>query len=349
MSDHDAAQDMAACRRLLRDGSRSFFAASLLLPRAVREPACALYAFCRIADDLVDDSAADEATVDALRRRVDAACAGRPRNDPVDRMLSRVVVQFAIPPALLHALIEGFAWDARGRQYETLSELYEYCARVAATVGAMMAMLMGVRDREQAARACDLGLAMQLTNIARDIGEDARRGRLYLPRGWLRVAGIDPDAWLAQPVFDARLVPVLDRLLGCADLLYERAAAGIEQLPPACRPGIRAARAIYRDIGRGVVANGHDSVSQRSVVSSWRKTVLLAGSLTAAAQQADARYAELEEVSMLVDAVTAAPLPLAVQGRLDRLPSRTPRQRLEWLIDLFERLERQDRARAQGG
>lgn len=341
------AQDMLACRKLLRKGSKSFFAASLLLPRSVREPACALYAFCRIADDLVDDSQADEDTVRHLRRRVEEACAGRPHAEPADRTLARVVARFNIPSSLLLALIEGFEWDARGRQYRTQSELFEYCARVAGTVGAMMAMLMGVRDEEVAARACDLGLAMQLTNIARDVGEDARRGRLYLPHDWMVEAGIDPQQWLANPVFDQRLADVVRRLLQCADLLYARAASGIERLPAGCRPGIRAARSIYAEIGRGVERRGFDSMSSRSVVPSWRKSVLLAEALGGSRSVAGAaHYRALDEIAALARAVASAPRVDA--SPLTGIPRRTPAQRLEWLINLFERLERQDRERMQG-
>jgi phytoene synthase len=118
-----------------------------------------------------------------------------------DRALACVVHQVGIPRILLDALLEGFAWDAEGRQYETLEDLHDYAARVAGTVGAMMSMVMSTRTPSALARACELGLAMQLTNIARDVGEDARAGRLFLPRQWLREAGVDPDAWLQQPEF----------------------------------------------------------------------------------------------------------------------------------------------------
>ena len=104
----------------------------------------------------------------------------------------------AIPAALPEALLEGLAWDAEGRSYETIDELFDYAARVAGAVGVMMALIMDVRSPQALARACDLGVAMQLTNIARDVGEDARLGRIYLPRQWLREAGIDADAWLCR-------------------------------------------------------------------------------------------------------------------------------------------------------
>ena len=120
-----------------------------------------------------------------------------------DRALASVIARYAIPRAVPQALLEGFAWDREGRRYETLADLTAYAARVAGTVGAMMALLMDERRPEVLARACDLGVAMQFSNIARDVGEDARAGRLYLPQEWLREAGLDPEAWLAAPVFDA--------------------------------------------------------------------------------------------------------------------------------------------------
>src|SRR5262249_32296789 len=157
---------------------------------------------------------------------------------------------FGIPRALPEALLEGFAWDAQGRQYDTLSELNAYAVRVAGTVGAMMAVLMGRRSPDIVAHACALGVAMQLTNIARDVGEDAEAGRLYLPLQWLREAGVDPNALLNRPTFTDALGSVVRRLLQIADLYYASSEAGIAQLPANCRPGIQAARILYAEIGR---------------------------------------------------------------------------------------------------
>jgi phytoene synthase len=139
----------------------------------------------------------------------------------------------------------------------------------------MMTLVMGERAAAVLARACDLGAAMQLTNIARDVGEDARRGRLYLPTDWLAEAGIDPEAFLAAPRFDARLGLVVARLLGSAGALYARADAGIAALPRDCRAAIRGAGLVYADIGRVVASRGYDSVTSRAVVSTPRKLWLL--------------------------------------------------------------------------
>jgi phytoene synthase len=341
------AADIASCRRMLRGGSRTFHAASMFLPRAVREPASALYAFCRVADDAVDLGGGTQDTLAMLRERLERVYAGRPTAIAADRALADVVARFAIPRALPEALLEGFEWDAQGRRYDDLADLHAYAARVAGSVGAMMAMLMQVRAPEVVARACELGVAMQLSNIARDVGEDARAGRLYLPQSWLREAGIEPDAWLAQPVFSTALGGVVDRLLRCADALYATVDAGTGRLPLACRPGIHAARLLYADIGHEVARRGHDSVAQRAVVSARRKAHLLARTIvTLPTSQAGKVPAAptLAATSFLVDAVaTARPA-----DALTRRVKRSIGEQAAWVFDLFERLERRDHAGRYG-
>lgn len=327
--------DFAFCRDALRRGSRSFLAASLLLPARVRAPAAALYAFCREADDAVDLACVPDLA--PLRDRLDRAYAGRPRPGPVDRAFAEVVARFAIPRALFDALLEGFAWDAEGRRYEDFADLGAYAARVAGSVGAMMAVLMGVRAPEKLARACDLGTAMQLTNIARDIGEDARAGRLYLPLSWLREAGISPQDWLARPVFDPALAAVVRRLLGEAEALYARADAGIAGLPRSCRPAIRAARRLYAAIGDEVARPGFDPVARRASVPPGRKAWLLARALAGGAgTPAHAMAPPLEAARFLVAAVDCAPLAM--------IPRRRPiwrriDDRIAWIAELFAQLE----------
>lgn len=336
-----AALDLATCRDQLRDGSRTFLAASLVLPVAVRDPACALYAFCRSADDAVDLEATDElAAVARLRTRLERIYLGDPTPTACDRSMARVVAGHGIPRALPAALLDGFEWDALGRRYETIEALHEYGARVAGSVGAMMALLMGVRSPEGLARACDLGVAMQLSNIARDVGEDARMGRVYLPLQWLREAGIDPDAWLAAPRFDAALAGVVRRLLRAADELYDRVDAGIALLPAACRPGISAARYLYAAIGHEVERCGCDSVSQRAVVPDSRKLLLLARAFAASAipvARADAAAPPLAATRYLVEAVTRAEPGVADAPVPCAPPGRALNDRMGWMIELFER------------
>jgi phytoene synthase len=324
----------------MRGGSKSFFAASLLLPSRVRAPATALYAFCRLADDEIDLGSDPTQAVRGLHLRLDALYAGRPHAIEADRALASVVHRHAIPRALLDALLEGFLWDAIGRRYETLEEVQDYGARVAGTVGAMMALVMGVRDEAALARACDLGVAMQLTNIARDVGEDARNGRLYLPRQWLREAGIDPQAWLQAPQFDAAIASIVQRLLDAADALYRKAEHGIAGLPRDCRPAIHAARLVYAEIGRQLERDGLDSINRRAVVSGRRKLALMARAATAAflaPARADTTLPVLPAVQFLV-AAAAATEPRST------VPARTFDERVGWVIQLCERQSAQQRA-----
>lgn len=301
-------RDLDACNEMIRHGSLSFHAASRLLPSRVRDPALALYAFCRLADDEVDLKRDKAAAVLRLQDRLDRVYAGRPQNTAPDRAFASVVEMFDMPRALPDALLEGLAWDAMDRRYATLSELYEYCARVASAVGAMMCVLMRVRDGNALARACDLGVAMQLTNIARDVGEDALERRMYLPTDWLDEAGIDAEDFFDKPVANAAIRQMVKRLLIQAERLYFRSEAGIAALPRSSRPGIFAARYIYAGIGREIRQNGHDSIAIRAHTSKGQKlgwlTLACARTLgTSVMPRSAVIYAEpLPEVAFLVGA-----------------------------------------------
>lgn len=344
------AYDLSACRKLMRGGSKTFFAASLLLPARVRAPASALYAFCRLADDAIDLGADPHAAMRDLEQRLDAIYDGRPGPLDADRALAQVVHRHAIPRLLLDALLEGFLWDANGRRYETIEDVHAYGARVAGTVGAMMALVMQAPTAQALARACELGVAMQLTNVARDVGEDARNGRLYLPRQWLREAGIDADAWLRAPRFDAAIASVVGRLLREAEALYRRAEQGIAELPRDCRGAIQAARLVYAEIGHQLARNGLDSIHQRTVVSGSRKLALIARAASAgmlSAVPAQPGLAALPAVQFLVDSAAAAlPAAAAVKSAPKRstVPKRSFDERVVWIIDLFERQAAQSRA-----
>jgi phytoene synthase len=331
-------QDLQACVSMMQGGSKTFFAASRLLPPRVRAAAIALYAFCRVADDLVDEAQQGDLPLGILQARLDAIYAGAPHDHVEDHALSLVVQRYTLPRHLLDALIEGFAWDAADRHYETIEDLHAYGARVAGSVGAMMSWIMGAQNMETLARACELGVAMQLTNIARDVGHDASIGRLYLPRAWLRAAGIQPEAWLQKPEFNPAIAHVVTRLLDEADRLYKQAHAGIAALPPDCRAAICAASMIYAEIGHQLRREGLDSVNKRTVVSTTRKLMLLASAWT--------------QVHWI--RVTAQhPAPLAaimglVQGCMDAtqqnsmpayFPNRAMPQRVAWMLNLFERRE----------
>ncbi len=272
--------DFEACRQILARGSKSFAAAALALPRAHRRDAAAVYAFLRIADDLVDDGDPVQALV-VLRGRLDGVFSNAPGDDAVDRALADVVARRQLPRAPFDLLLEGFEWDATGHAYDSIEDVVAYSARVAATVGVIMTALLGRRDAQTLARACDLGIAMQLTNIARDVGEDARRGRVYLPARWLRLVGSSPDRVLSAAAPSPRVGIVVRRLLEAADRYYASADAGISRLPWRARAAIRGAALVYRDIGRVIRHNGYDSITRRAHTSGVRKAWLLLCALPA--------------------------------------------------------------------
>lgn len=333
-----AETDLEYCKAAIKTGSRSFYAASHLLPRQVCNDALALYAFCRLADDAVDLHDEKAAAVLRLRDRLEQVYAGAPQDTPADRAFARMVTRTQMPKALPDALIEGLAWDAQEREYQTLSGVRSYSARVASAVGVMMTVLMGVRDTHTLARACDMGVAMQLTNIARDVGEDARMGRIYLPHDWLAEEGVEASTLRTEPHHSRGLGRVVARLLAEARRLYMRAEAGLATLPIACRPAMFACREIYGAIGTEVARNAHNSIDQRAYTSGRQKLHLLAKAMLNAGissimpNEATLFAPPLEEVAFLVDAAAHPEATL-------------PPDRIERLLTVMADLEARERGR----
>jgi phytoene synthase len=272
----DLAADFACCREVIRVHSRSFSAASRLLPRDLRDAAVATYAFCRGADDDVDTASSAEdarARHRATRDRLALLYDGDEMATPVGRAFQWVVSRHGIPREEPEALLDGMEQDL-GEVLVDDEALLLYCYRAAGVVGRMMSRIMGRSDPSALRRAVDLGIAMQLTNVCRDVGEDARRGRIYLPLAWLRDAGATAgDVLSAQP--SPAVSAVTLRVLALADHYYESGIGGIGLLPARCRPAILAAAYVYREIGREVSRRGGDGVSARAVVSSRRRAALL--------------------------------------------------------------------------
>lgn len=338
------AQDLQACVAMMKGGSKTFFAASRLLPVRVRAAAIALYAFCRVADDLVDQGGDARANVSILRQRLDLIYAGTPTDAVEDHALALVVQHHQLPRVFLDALVEGFEWDTQSRLYDTLEQLHDYAARVAGTVGAMMCWIMGRQSASTLARACELGVAMQLTNIARDVGEDARNGRVYLPICWLTDAGISLEQLLDRPAATPEIKQVVQRLLNEADRLYKQSYAGIAELPADCRAAILAAGLIYAEIGHQLRREGLDSVSRRTVVSMSRKLMLLVSAWT----QAGWIYADPEpHVPLPAIEFLIHPISPSEQDHwpASSFPNRAMPQRIEWVLGLFERLENERRGK----
>lgn len=254
-------------------GSKSFAAASRLFDPETRRSAVMLYAWCRHCDDVVDgqEGGRDAVAVDArevqarlagLIEQTHAVYAGRPATIPAFAAFQDVVRRHDLRQAYALDHLAGFAMDADDRQYRTLDDLLEYCYHVAGVVGLMMAQVMGVKDEATLDRACDLGMAFQLTNIARDIVEDAAIGRCYLPQQWLDELGIARER-LADVQYRERLAVLGARLVDLAEPYYLSAEAGIAALPRRSAWAVATAKGVYREIGVKVKAAGAGAWDRR--------------------------------------------------------------------------------------
>jgi len=287
---------VAAAQDSIARGSRSFAMASQIFDPATRERAWLLYAWCRACDDLADGQelghdaqrVADPAARLAHMRDLTArALAGEWTGDAAFDALKIVAEETRFPHRFAYDLIEGFALDARGWFPRSEADLLRYCYHVAGSVGCMMAVVMGVDPADEATldRACDLGIAFQLANIARDVEADDRIGRCYLPVDWLVEMDIPPGQHM-KPPFRPRLV-VIARWLG---EMAEAHAASARRGTPALRFrsawAVLAAAGIYGGIARAVVSRGAHAWDHRAVTSNWQKIGWLARALPQTALRA---------------------------------------------------------------
>jgi phytoene synthase len=271
-------------REAIQKGSKSFAAAAALFDAETRADAEMLYAWCRHCDDVIDGQTLGHgmspvedapARLAALYAQTRAALAGEPPADPQFAAFQTVARRRQIPERYALDMIDGFAMDVEGRRYQTLDELLDYCWGVAGVVGTMMALVMGTKPDALPTlrRAQDLGLAFQLTNIARDIVEDARNDRVYVPRAWLAELGV-PETAVADPAHRGAVAIIAKRLVDAAEPYYASARWGLRDLPVRCAWAIAAARGVYRQIGLDVVKVGDKAWDERVVVSgrmkAWR-------------------------------------------------------------------------------
>lgn len=273
----------------IRRGSTSFALASRLFDARTRALVWDLYSWCRYCDDAVDGQTLghDARPVDAAARLAHIV-ADTERALAADgsvaagafAALGRVARATGLPPSLPRAHLEGFAMDAAGRRYATLDDTLEYCFHVAGVVGLMMAWVMGARDGDALERGCDLGMAFQLTNIARDVGDDVAHGRIYLPADRLADAGavLTPGRRL-DPEQAPRVAAVVDGLLRDADRYYASAWHGLAALPWRSAWAVATARRVYREIGIGVRRRGAHAWETRVSTSAPRKLAGLAAAV----------------------------------------------------------------------
>lgn len=275
-----AAQAYAICRRRTRTHARNFYYGFVLLPQPRRDAIYAQYAFSRRADDLVDDAGVDAApaSIVRLRAELDRVYAGEPGDDPVLVALADTAENFAIPRRLFDALIDGLEMDLTVRRYRDFRQLKAYCDRVAGAVGLASLEIFGYEDPAAPAFAADLGVAMQLVNIMRDVAEDAQRDRIYLPRDEMSAHGVAEADVLA-----ARVTPALRRLLAAQDHRARQYFASAERLLPLLDRRARACVAMlagtYRSILDEIRARDYDVLTERIGLSQPQKLALMGRSV----------------------------------------------------------------------
>ncbi len=270
-------------RQSIKLGSQSFSAASRLFDEETRERAWLLYAWCRRCDDIADNQVkggplgdqSDLADRLALIRRLTAlAFEGKPTGDPAFDALGIVCAECGLTPAMAEDVIAGFALDAEDWRPRTEADMMRYCYHVAGAVGVMMAVIMGVDpdDTDTLDRANDLGLAFQLSNIARDIVEDDAAGRCYLPMMWLVEEDIEPGQH-TKPHHREELAEMAARLVALVEKHEAAARVGAERLPFRSRWAVLSAARIYGAIGRKVRKRGTQAWASRTYVPRWEKAL----------------------------------------------------------------------------
>ncbi|MBZ0295242.1 MAG: phytoene/squalene synthase family protein [Anaerolineae bacterium] len=274
-NDRDLLAAYAYCDVVTRYHSRTFYIASGLLPRAKRQAARALYAFCRVTDNLVDDNPDDSSASIALEHWRQMIDAPRPAtNNPVALAWADARARYGIPRGYADQLIDGVAQDLTKKRYESFDELAEYAYGVASTVGLMAMYIIGFEGAEALPYAVKLGVALQMTNILRDIEEDWDNGRLYLPADELALFGLG-EADIANKVVDERWRAFMNFQIERTRRLYDESWPGIQMLNADGRFAIAAAADLYRAILTDIEKHDGNVFHRRARISTTGKLVRL--------------------------------------------------------------------------
>ena len=260
----------ARAEEITREHSKSFYMASQLLPEEKRSAVHALYAFCRTVDDIVDEDTVDErdAHLDYWRGVVQSASYSD--NNLVAAAWADALSRYHIPRHYALQLIDGVNRDMTQTRYQTFDELATYCYGVASTVGLMSMYVVGFKSNDAVPYAIKLGVALQMTNILRDVGEDYRNGRLYLPREELTLYGIREEDIAAGRVTDAWRLFMRFQIERTRKL-YEEAWEGVKMLDREGQLAIGAAAFFYQGILDAIEANDYDNFNKRASLSAWEK------------------------------------------------------------------------------
>ncbi|KAK2376800.1 hypothetical protein P8452_48699 [Trifolium repens] len=270
------------CGEICAEYAKTFYLGTLLMTPERRRAIWAIYVWCRRTDELVDGPNASHITATAMDRwesRLDELFQGRPF-DMLDAALSDTVAKFPVDIQPFKDMIEGMRMDLKKSRYQTFDELYLYCYYVAGTVGLMSVPVMGISTLSQAPTesvynaALALGIANQLTNILRDVGEDARRGRVYLPQDELTLAGLSDDDIFAGKVTD-KWRNFMKSQIKRARMFFDEAEKGVTELNEQSRWPVWASLLLYRQILDEIEANDYNNFTKRAYVGKTKKLLSL--------------------------------------------------------------------------
>ncbi len=270
---------LSESKSIHRKTGKTFYYATRLLPERVRHPTYVLYAFFRIADEVVDNPGGLSKTEQLEQlRTIEAAALGRElSDDPVLTAFSEIRERYEIPDTEIEEFIDAMVADIETARYETYDELESYMSGSAAAVGVMMTIIMETDEKERALpKARRLGEAFQLTNFLRDVGEDiADRDRIYIPQSTLEACGADP-ADIERRRFTDEIGAAIERELRRAERLYREGIQGIKYLPQDCQLPVLTAAVLYADHHRLIREQGNDTVTNTPSIGTVRKLTLVA-------------------------------------------------------------------------
>jgi len=263
-------QSYAHCRAVAKQRARNFYYSFILLPPEKKNAMCAMYAFMRYCDDLSDEPGANRSAIDHWRDALTEALAGRPDDNPTWPAFLDAVKRYSIPHQYFYDMVEGVASDLAPRTIETFDDLYRYCYRVASVVGLTTIHIFGYTSPDALPLAEKCGIAFQLTNILRDVREDAALGRVYLPAEDLARFGVSID-----DLKNARRTEQFGRLMEFeterARRYYRESAPLLELIQPKSRPSLWALIAIYSRLLDHLAESHYDVLMRRISLSSLEK------------------------------------------------------------------------------
>jgi 15-cis-phytoene synthase len=269
------------CREISRSRARNFYYSFMVLPREKRDAMCAVYAFMRFCDDIADDEEFEHnrlAMLDAWRESLDKAMQGDYSGSPILPAFHDTITKFHIPPTLFHELIDGAAMDLSAHTYESFDQLYDYCYKVASVVGLVCIRIFGFDSPEATKHAEFCGIAFQLTNILRDLKEDASMGRVYIPDEDLWAFGYGKDE-LAEGISDERFHRLMKFEVLRAKCYYSAALPLLDLVHPSGKPGLAAMISIYYGILDRIERSDYDVFSGEMSLSKTRKLGIAAKAL----------------------------------------------------------------------